>query len=201
MASASFACADTITMNTSPLVGNGPFTLDFQFIDGNGAGDGNNTVTLSNFAAGSGSIGSSPSSSAGGIVVNSSPLSVGLTDSSFFNDVQFAFTPGNTLSFNVAATSNADTFGPDTFTFAILDKHGNEIPTTNPNGLNSFLELDLPGPGTGRVVITSGSSDQSSFQLSAPTDQSGVSAVPEPSALPVIGIAAALLFAIRRMRP
>jgi len=197
----SFACADVITMDTSPLVGNGPFTLDFQFIDGDGTGDANNTVTLSNFNAGSGSIGTPPALTTGGVVVNPSPLSVSLTDSSFFNEVQFTFTPGDTLSFNWTATSNPDLVGPDTFTFAILDSSGNEIPTTNPNGLESFLEVDLPAPGTGTTVITSGSSADASFKLSAPTDTPGggsSSTVPEPATLPLLTVAIALLWRARR---
>src|SRR5665213_962286 len=48
---------DTITIHTSPLVSHpaGPFAIDFQFTDGNGTGDGNNTVVISNVNFGGGS--------------------------------------------------------------------------------------------------------------------------------------------------
>src|ERR1035437_7475426 len=61
-----------VTMDTSALVGNpsAPFYLDFQFIDGSGPGDSNNTVTITDFSVagvgaatatngGSGDLGSS----------------------------------------------------------------------------------------------------------------------------------------------
>ena len=46
----------TFSMNTTPLVGNGPFTLDLQFLDGSGlpVDLNNNTVALTNFAFGAG---------------------------------------------------------------------------------------------------------------------------------------------------
>ncbi len=45
-----------VSLDTSSLIGNaaGPFSLDFQFNDGSGTNDGNNTVTLTNFAFGGG---------------------------------------------------------------------------------------------------------------------------------------------------
>src|SRR5262249_21463960 len=49
-AQSAFATLDTlITINTAPLIGHaaGPFSLDFELIDGSGTSDANNTVTLS----------------------------------------------------------------------------------------------------------------------------------------------------------
>ena len=52
--------ADAIDMNvslgTSALIGHpaGPFSLDFQLLDGAGTNDGNNTATLSQFVFGGG---------------------------------------------------------------------------------------------------------------------------------------------------
>jgi hypothetical protein len=97
------------------------------------AAAGNNMITLSNFALGGGAIVTPLVSSIGGVTVSSSPLSIVLVDSSFFQDVQLTFTPGSTLTFQFDSTSNVDAV--DTFTMAILDNTGTEIPTNNPNGL------------------------------------------------------------------
>src|SRR5947209_858134 len=45
-----------VSLNTSPLIGHaaGPFSLAFQFNDGSGAGDSNNTAILSAFQFGAG---------------------------------------------------------------------------------------------------------------------------------------------------
>lgn len=154
----------TVTIDTSSLVssGTGPYTIDMQFIEGDGGNNGSNSVTLSNFALGGGSIATPSISFTGGVTVSNNPLTVTLVDSSFFQDVQFSFTPGNSLSFQFAATDNADPVAPDTFTLAILDSSGNEIPTNDPNGLNSFAEIDLPTTGAGTTVIGSGSTSGSS---------------------------------------
>jgi hypothetical protein len=167
----------TVTLNTSPLIGNanGPFTLDLQFIDGDGTGDNNNHVTVSGLTA--------------------TPLT--LSDNVFFTEDQIPFTPGATLSFGIDATTNPDTVGPDTFTFAILDKNGNEIPTTNPNGFDTFFELDLPGPGTGVVMIASGTdTGRTDISIGPPVF---VASVPEPAAVWLIPVVAAAL-AMRRRR-
>ena len=198
------AFGDTLTLDTTPLEtsGTGPFTIDFQFISTDQAVT--NTVTLSDFTFGGGSLDVSPSSETGGISVGTSPFSVTLTNSSFYNDVDFTFTPGSSLSFDYSATSNSEPTTPDTFTFAIFDGTTNEIPTSNPSLLDSFLELDLPANGAGSNTILSGSSGYS-VDIAAPTVQSGStggggSVVPEPSALPLLGIAAAILVALRTRR-
>ena len=121
--------ADVVTLDTSSLIGNpsGPFTLDFTFIDGSGTGDGNNTITLSDFVLGAGSL--TLSSSTGGVTVGASPFTVTLTDTSFYNDVQFTFVPDTSLSFDIEATSNPDDGTPDSFTLGILDRGLINIPT------------------------------------------------------------------------
>jgi hypothetical protein len=161
---ATLAAADTrgtVTIDTSALANNanGPFTIDVQFIEGDGGASGNNSVTLTNFSLGGGSIVTAPASLTGGVTVAGSPFSVVLANTSFFQDVQFSFTPGSSLTFQYDSTSNVDPVAPDTFTLAIFDSNGNEIPTTNANGFNSFVEIDLPTTGSGTQVGTaSGSS-------------------------------------------
>jgi len=160
------------TLNTSSLISNpnAPFTLDFSFTDGSGIGDGNNAITLSKFALGTGSL--TQSSISGGVTVNASPFSIALEDSSFFNDVQFTFVPDATFSFQLDATSNADSGTPDTFTLAILDRNLNNIPTTNPNNGIAFVEVDLPttNPTNGTQVILSGTVENSDdVSIPAPT--------------------------------
>src|SRR3984957_4720391 len=55
---ATAAFGNTISIDTASLEGNpnAPFTLDFQFIDGSGTGDANNTVTLTDFDLAGGSL-------------------------------------------------------------------------------------------------------------------------------------------------
>lgn len=54
---ASAALISNISLNTAPLVGHpaGPFSIFLVFTDGDGIGDGNNTVTISNVTFGGGS--------------------------------------------------------------------------------------------------------------------------------------------------
>ena len=180
--------ADVVTLDTSSLIGNpsGPFTLDFTFIDGSGTGDGNNTITLSDFVLGAGSL--TLSSSTGGVTVGASPFAVTLTDTSFYNDVQFTFVPDTSLSFDIDATSNPDEGTPDTFTVGILDRDLNNIPTTNPNNGIAFVEYDLPttDPTAGMQVILSGSAPNNSDDVIIPAPTP--SAVPEPSAIALLGL-------------
>jgi hypothetical protein len=191
LTAASFVFGDTIfTLDTAPLVSSsaGPFTLDFQFDEGNGIGDSNNTVTLSNFSFGGGSIDTTPSSLTGGVNVTSGPFGVTLTDSSFYNDVEFTVTPGTSLSFTFSSTTNNDPVAPDTFTFAIFDGSSNEIATTNPNGFDSFVEVDLPSGSSGVNTILSGSAAGASVMLNAPVQGGGTSPVPEPGCLIPVGL-------------
>ncbi len=171
----------TFTMDTTALVGNGPFTLDFQFFDGSGtpADLNNNTVTLTNFSFGAGSP--SGGGTATGGASGSLSSGVTLSDTVFFNEYYEPFTPGTLLSFKIDTTNQADPGGtPDLFTVAILASANNEIPTAGP--ANEFLDVSLVG-GTNPQVFTFGSADGSTYSLSAPVVQAGGgSSVPEPSA-------------------
>lgn len=190
---------DQITLDTAPLIGNasGPFTLDFQFIEGNGIGDSNNTITLSDFSFGGGAITTPPSSMTGGVTFTTMPFGITLVDSSFDQDVEFSFSPGTTLSFLVDATSNIDTTAPDTFTFAIFDSTLTPIPTTDPNGFDTFLDIGLPTAGTGTQIIASGTDlTQTTINIAAPTVVPLVTSnVPEPSTLVFLLIALGVIVA------
>src|SRR5689334_4536680 len=84
-----------VTLNTSALqtATTGPYTLDFQFTDGSGTGDANNTIALSTFLFGSGGCASGTPTLAGG-AAGSLASGFTLTDSSFFNEASQGFTPG-----------------------------------------------------------------------------------------------------------
>ncbi len=111
-----------VLINTSPLMTSsaGPFSLDFQFTDGSGTSDGNNTVTVSNFDFGSGAPIGMPIIVGG--VVGDLTSNITMTDVEYFNDFMQEFTPGATLGFRLNLTSNEDLGGvPDEFSLAIYD--------------------------------------------------------------------------------
>lgn len=190
-----------VSLDTSPLIGNaaGPFSLDFQFTDGSGTNDGNNTVTLSNFDFGAGGGTGSPATS--GSVSGDLTSGITLIDSQFFNEFTQTFTPGAALDFTVDLTTNVDAGGvPDEFTFAILDNTGAEIPTLGLFDTLLLADIDSNSP----MLFPSGSDTSrgtaatgEAIALDTPIV---TSPVPEPSALwvPACGLA---LFAFRRRLP
>lgn len=136
-------------LNTSALVGNaaGPFAINFQLIDGDGAA--NNTATLTNFNFGAGgSPGGPPPTlppSYEGGASGSLATTVVLTDSAFFNEFVQGFTPGSLLSFDLLLTTNVAAGGiPDQFSFALLDSSGFEVPTLGPG--SEFLSINIDSP-------------------------------------------------------
>lgn len=172
----------TFSMNTAPLVGNGPFALDLQFLDGSGspADLKNNTVTLTNFAFGAGGSPSGGGTATGGAAGNLSS-GVTLNDTSFFNEYFENFTAGGILSFTIDTTNVLDPSGtPDLFTVAILDSGLNELPTAGP--VSEFLDISLGG-GASPQVTTYGSAAGSAYSLAAPTVQVATAppTLPEPS--------------------
>jgi hypothetical protein len=185
----------TLSIDTSGLIGdpNGPFSLDFQFV----ANTPNlNQVTLSNFQFGGGSLSVSPSSSTGDITLQA-PFAVVLGSGAFLNDVQFGITPGASLSFDIDATEVDDPAGPDTFTFAILDSNGVEIPTTN-SFFDVFAEIDLPSGGAPSDIVLAGTdSTRTSSSIAAP-DFSAT--VPEPSGWALLGTIAAAMAGLRKLQ-
>jgi len=183
---ASFAQADetfTVSIDTSSLMGNaaGPFSLDFQFTDGSGADDGNNTAALYNFMFGMGSLTGSPTTV--GTVSGNIATGFSLTDSSFLNELTQSFTPGNALTFQISLTTNVDAGGvPDEFTFAILDSSGAAIPTLGPFDTLLIADIDSsqPTPYTYGSDTTRGTlATGNPLQLPAPV----ITAAPEPSTL------------------
>jgi len=188
-----------VSLDTSPLIGNaaGPFSLDFQFTDGSGINDGNNTVTLSNFDFGAGGGTGLPTTA--GTVSGDLTSGFTLTDSDFLNEFTQTFTPGATLDFTIDLTTNVDAGGvpPDEFTFAILDNTGAEIPTLGLFDTLLLADIDSSNPtlfayasDTSRGTAATGDP----ISLDAPIV---TSATPEPSALwlPVCGLA---MVALRR---
>lgn len=149
----------------------GPFSLDFQFNDGSVfGGDGNNTVTVSDFnfyggswAGGGTAIGGA--SSASGVV--------NITDSAFLNEYFRAFTPGTSLSFKVSITTTVDVPAPDQFSFAILDGALSEISTSGPG--SEFVSVDVNSSNP--IINKFGSTPGSLIQISAPV----TTLVPEPA--------------------
>jgi hypothetical protein len=171
-----------ITVTTSPLIGHsaGPFSLDFQLTDGSGLGDGNNTATISNLSySGGGATGlATLSGGASGNLASGASL----TDTAFFNEVFQSFTPGNTLSFDLSLTSNADAGGtPDAFSFAILDSSLYNLQTTGVNDTLLFINLNggAPTVQTGSTLNPAGVT---------------ITAVPEPSAMALAGLGLAALY-------
>lgn len=163
---------DTSALQTAVT---GPYALDFQFTDGSGIGDANNTVELSDFQFGlAGSASGSPML----IGDASGNLSSGftLTDSAFFNEALQAFTPGDQLSFTLSFSPRVDAGGvPDEFSLGLLDESGSEIPTTGPG--DALLVVDIASEYP--IIQTYGAdASRTDIGLGAPIV---TAVVPEPS--------------------
>jgi len=189
-----------VSMDTSPLIGNaaGPFQLDFQFTDGSGTSDGNNTVTVSGFNFGAGAASGTAIVSGGASGDLSSTVT--LIDNSFFNELTQGFTPGATLSFTLSMTTNVDPGVPDEFSFAIFDNSGFEIPTLGPG--DAFLVSDISSANPAAQLFASDTSRNAAagvpIDLSAPAVQAPAAGVPEPSMLTIVALALGAIFLVRR---
>jgi hypothetical protein len=183
-----------VTMDTSALLGQGTFYVDFQFNDGSGAPPGlnNNQVTVSAFNFGTGGTAGSPLTPIGG-ASGDMGSSVTLVDSQFFNEFTQPFTAGALLSFQVDTTNNADPGPtPDEFTFAILDSTLSELPTTGP--ASEFLSVDLGGAAPAVAAFDSAPGAQ--FAFAAPNVQNLT--LPEPASYLLAALALIALRARRR---
>jgi hypothetical protein len=181
-----------VTVDVSQLAAHysPPFGVEFTLTDGSGAGDLNNTVTLSGFTFGTGGMaGPAPPSPAIGGAAGTLSTAVVLTEPSPINDFVQQFTPGTLLTFKVIATTNIDGSGtPDSFSFLVLQNldtasgTGDKIPTRDPSGADTFLTIDLSGPGS-----TFRSFDSKTGDVSIRVVQEGSPVVPEPTTLATAG--------------
>lgn len=202
------AAAVTVSLDTSGLIGHpaGPFALDFQLTDGSGAGDANNTFTLTNFLIdGGGALGSSAPALLGG-ATGDIATGVTLIDSAFLNEFTQAFAPGGSLSFTLQFTTNVDAGGtPDEFAFAILDGTGTALPSTSfaNLGFDSQLVIDIDSSSPTIQVFAADNTiapqgGGGPISLGAPVISSTPpGTVPEPGPASLIGAGIALTWAWR----
>lgn len=172
-----------VSIDTSPLMisPSGPFSLDFQFIDGSGIGDSNNSVTVDNFNFGTGAPVGVPF--VFGSVIGDLSTGIAFTDAEFFNAFNQTFTPGAVLGFTVTMTTNPESIDvPDQFSFAILDGNGFGSP------------MLIAEVGLGRPTMLAFASD--ALSLDAPT----VNSVPEPSFGWLVGACCLALGLVARSR-
>ncbi len=188
MALSPAALADAIynvSIDTAPLIGNaaGPFSLDFQFTDGSGMNDSNNTVIVDNFNFGGGGVVGSAITT-GSVTGGLTPSGFTMTDSFFLSELTQAFTPGTALDFTVHLTGNVDSGGvPDEFSFAIFDNTGSPIPTVGLFDTLLIADIDSSQPsllGFASDPSRNAAGSGAPITLSAPVV---TSPVPEPSAL------------------
>lgn len=173
-----------MSLDTSALVGLGDFTLDFQLFDGDGVA--NTTVVLRDIAFGTGS----PSGSLTLVGGASGSLATGLTlqDTAFFSRAAQGFTPGATLAFLLEVSGSSGPTDPDSFTMALLDATGIEVPTLG--FVEELLSLALVA---GEAPLSFGTDpDRTNLNVPAPT----VTAVPEP-ATALLVLSGALLASAR----
>ncbi len=173
----------TVSLYTSQLPAQ-TYDLYFSLLDGSGTGDGNNTVTVSDFSC---------------YDCPNSP--VVLTDNQFFQDSTNPVTPGSLLTFHLDTTENLDSGGiPDTFEWKFLDPNavGGPAPiaTDDPITGEDLLAFDVTGPWP--AVLTYASTDTNfPFPAAEVTASAGA---PEPSGALLVATALAFLAAIGCLR-
>ncbi len=190
----------SVNLDTSGLNPTSSYTLAFDLSDGDPLV--NNSVLIDSFNLGGGTYDGSPSAWEGGSAT-STPFSVTLLDTSFFNSVEQSFFPGSSLSFVVTLSANFVSVQPDAFAFQLLDANGDPLGTgfagevlsvsinsNSPDDLviNSYAGID--NPSTGEPLF------------GEPNVTVGPAVVPEPSTLLAasVALAAGLGSLIRRHR-
>ena len=170
------------TIDTASLSGTGA-TLTVDFISGGGTQT--NSVSILDFATDGTLV---PGGVNSGSVTGTLPGTVTLTNASFFNELQQGVTLGNTISFQVDATTNAPTGSslPDTLSVFLLDPTASySLTNTNdPTGSDSLLTLQIVGTSGGSVASYGGSLPSIPVSIMAVTSS--------PTKAPEIGASDAL---------
>ncbi len=128
-----------VSVDTSTLtsIGAGPYSIDFQLNQGDGAVA--NSVTIGNFWYSGGHAVGSPTLT--GDASGSLATGFSIANTSFFNEAYQQFVPGGSLSFDVTITLNHEPTTPDSFVFSILDGTLANIPTSGVG--DSLLQADI----------------------------------------------------------
>jgi hypothetical protein len=170
--------SDNVTLNLSglPTLGSGNYTLEFNFVDGDGVT--NNTVTITNFQITDTLI---PSLSLSGNASGTLATTLVLTDAQAlgFSDANQGFnhTAGSgSLSFTFSYTTAFAGGTPDEFSFLILDNNLNTI-VTNPASNGGLIQLDINSGSATPQVFAADPSFGSIQPIVTPT---GPLAAPEP---------------------
>jgi hypothetical protein len=180
-----------VTFNTASLAATGAI-LTFDLIAGGGTQS--NSVMISDFSSdgtlvsGGVNSGSVTGSLSGGATLSAS-------SASFFNELQQGMTLGNTISFQVDATTNAPSSGslPDTLSIFLLNPRAPNLPslttTGDPTGADSLLTLQIGSTGDncgeGNALICS-------YRGSGPPVPVTYAAVTAPTTVPEIDASTAL---------
>lgn len=191
------ASAIEVTVDTSGLAGTSA-NLAFDLIDGSGLGDGNNTLTITDFST-DGALGSATVTH-GFTTSSASDLSSGasLADSDFFNEFLQGITLGTTLSFRFDTTGILDSPTPDSFAFYLLtgDASASLVSTDDPLLANALFAFDIGVDTVPRIFTVTDPTEGVAVRAAQVT-----SSVPEPGvlALSIVAlIALAVPFSIRR---
>lgn len=189
----SSAATFNVTWNSSGLqgvVGRGPFQLDFGLNEGGVFG--NNSISLTNFNLGGGSVGAVSFLGGATAVESGNQISsVSLSDTSSLNYATFDWTPGTNVNFTLRTVNDILDKFPDTFQWGVIDEccgnpPGTYIGTTGP--VSELLSFDIGGSKP--VIGTFGPSARETLRFSAPVV---TAVVPEPATWILMGLGGLLL--------
>ena len=176
---------DTSALTVLPGSADGPFSLFIQLTDGSGTNDGNNSAMIDAFSFGGGTA--TPGVTLLGGASGDLSTAIVLTDTTFLNFAMQGFTPGASLSFRIALTTNLDAGTPDAFAFSILDSSGFPIPTLDPTFADTLLTVNIDSANP--IYLTYATDlARGDVAMSAPVVRPETSPVPEPSTLSLLGV-------------